>query len=455
MRPLRALLVSYAFPPVGGAGVQRVLKLVKYLPLHGVTPAVLTVKNPSAPLRDASLEGEVPQGVHVLRAPTLEPSYSTKQLAWNVAAAPSKTTGARTKKHFVDLGRRLLIPDPQVLWLPGSAFVLARRLWLDEADDVVFISGPPFSQFVLSAVARLRPGTAVVLDYRDEWTTTRSSFEMGGGAGPSAWLERTLLSRAHAVTAATDEFRSELLRRFEFLDPSRVWAIPNGYDPDDFPAKLPDPRGDRFVLTYVGTVFRLTSASGLLQGIRLLHERDPELARLLDVRFIGRIVETETAHFEGTDALGVSRRGYLDHRDAVAELAASHAVLCILADVEGAQRILPAKIFEIMYLGRPCIALAPEGTLARLVRRHDLGNVVSPSDPVAIATVLARRLRAFRDGDVATNGHIAAPRSDISRFHRGYLAGEFARVLRAAVGFSRDRVHSRRNREHGQTSFAK
>ena len=36
---MRALIVSYAFPPVGGAGVQRVLKLVKYLPAHGIEPA--------------------------------------------------------------------------------------------------------------------------------------------------------------------------------------------------------------------------------------------------------------------------------------------------------------------------------------------------------------------------------------------------------------------------------
>ncbi len=34
---------------------------------------------------------------------------------------------------------------------------------------------------------------------------------------------------------ATEEFRENLLRRFSFLDPARVHAIPNGYDPDDFP----------------------------------------------------------------------------------------------------------------------------------------------------------------------------------------------------------------------------
>ena len=72
---MRALIVSYAFPPVGGAGVQRVLKLVKYLPEHGITPAVLTVANPSVPLSDHSLESDIPPGVEVLRTPTLEPGY--------------------------------------------------------------------------------------------------------------------------------------------------------------------------------------------------------------------------------------------------------------------------------------------------------------------------------------------------------------------------------------------
>src|SRR5581483_9788229 len=48
----RVLLVAYQFPPVGGAGVQRVTKFVKYLPRHGWDVSVLTVANPSVPLYD-------------------------------------------------------------------------------------------------------------------------------------------------------------------------------------------------------------------------------------------------------------------------------------------------------------------------------------------------------------------------------------------------------------------
>src|SRR5258708_26592024 len=75
---MRALVVAYAFPPVGGAGVQRVQKLVKYLPLHGVTPTVLTVANPSVPLRDDSLASDLPKDIEIVRAATLEPGYALK-----------------------------------------------------------------------------------------------------------------------------------------------------------------------------------------------------------------------------------------------------------------------------------------------------------------------------------------------------------------------------------------
>lgn len=436
-RRTRALVVSYAFPPVGGAGVQRVSKLVKYLPSHGITPTVLTVQNASVPVHDASLERDLPRGLEILRAKTLEPGYGAKRLAWSAAADGSRSATARAKRTLLGALRGFVGPDPQILWLPGSALCLARRLRSDAADDVVFISGPPFSQFLLAPLARLRPGAALVLDYRDEWTTTRSLYEMGASRRDGRSLEAAMLRCAHAVTTATDEFRQALLARFDFLDPSRVWTIPNGYDPDDFLECAVKPPADRFVLTYVGTVFRLTSARALLDGIRRLRDSNPALARLLDVRFIGRIVETEAPHFAGAESLGISRHGYVEHSRALAALGASHAALCLLEDLPGAERIYPAKIFEILFLGKPCLTIAPEGALSRLARRYGLGDVVHPRDTDAIASALARMLEKFRDGHVVTLRHPTTLSADIDRFHRKRQAGEFACVFRAAIRFAR------------------
>jgi glycosyltransferase involved in cell wall biosynthesis len=431
---MRALIVSYAFPPVGGAGVQRVLKLTKYLPAYGITPSVLTVANPSVPVRDSSLQREVPLGVEVVRVPTLEPSYASKAAVRHASSRGPRTMTERARTALIKAATRLLVPDPQVLWLPSAQWALVQRL-LAGVDDVVFISGPPFSQFWLAPVARASRGTAVVLDYRDEWRMA-STASRG-----DAWLESGLLRCAHAVTTATSESRTRLCARFGFLDPERVRAIPNGYDPEDFRDDLPGPTGDSFVLTYMGTTFPLTTARWLIAAVRLLHAREPEIARRLRVRFVGRIVESETPYFDDAEGIGIQRAGYLDHGPAVALLASSHAAVCILDDVTGAESVYPAKIFEIMHLRKPCLVLAPEGALADLVRQHNVGQVVAPRDVPAIATALERMVREFLAGMAA----IKSSPVDVERFDRRRQAGEFAGVLHAALAAARRPLtHARR-----------
>jgi glycosyltransferase involved in cell wall biosynthesis len=188
------------------------------------------------------------------------------------------------------------------------------------------------------------------------------------------------------------------------------------------------------VVTYAGTIFRLTSPVGLLGAVRRLHAESPELARLLRLRFLGRIVDTELSRFEGTEALGVERVGYLSHDAIMKEVAASHLLLCLLDDTPGAQPIYPAKIFELMALGRPCLTLAPEGALAELVRATRLGDLLPPRDEARIAEYLARLLADFREGRVPAQ----APPVGIERYDRKALAGEFTDVFRRAIAWARE-----------------
>lgn len=438
---LRALLLTYVFPPTGGVGSERVRKLAKYLPEHGVDPTVLTAANPSVPLVDHSIERDVRPDQRILRARTLEPGYAVKKAAWasstaRASAAPPSLV-ARAKGAVALAARSALVPDPQILWQPDVQRVLASQLFRPRrALDLLFITAPPFSSFLAAPTARLRPGTAVVLDYRDEWVTTRTTYEMIGGrlaASVGGAMEVGLLRCAHAVTTATEEMRQNLLGRFKFLDPARVVAITNGYDPDDFPPELPAPPGDRFVVTYAGTVYKLTSPRGFLQGVRLLHERAPALAKALEVRFIGRIVETELDAFDGTEALGVKRIGFVDKERVALEQGAGHLVLLLLADAPEAAPLFPAKTFELMYLGRPVLTLAPPGALKSIVERHRVGPVLPPRDPAAIAAYLEQALRAWRSGSYP----LRSSPVDIERYHRRALAGAFAAVFRDAVARAR------------------
>jgi hypothetical protein len=247
---LRALLVSYGFAPADGAGVQRVVKLAKYLPHHGVWPAILTVANPRLSVPDESLLRDLPRGVEVERARTLEPGRGANGHARCAQTASSRRSWPRSiavrgMQALSELASEALFPDPQVLWQPAALSALAHRLAAGQ-DDAVLVSGPPFSQFLLAPLARAgRVG--VVLDYRDEWRTVVRAREMTRSRLARALgdpLEAALLKQAHAVITATDEFRENLLARFSFVDRGRVFAVPNGYDPDDFPHPLPAPPSD-------------------------------------------------------------------------------------------------------------------------------------------------------------------------------------------------------------------
>ena len=168
------------------------VKLAKYLPHHGVRPSVLTVANPSVPLRDESLLDDVPDDIEIARARTFEPSYATKQAAWK-AEASGHTSPRRV---LAGMAKQMLFPDPQVLWQPAAQATLLARL-AERRDDVILVSGPPFSQFLMAPLARVA-GVGVVLDYRDEWSTLRTSYEMTRSAVARALgdpLEAALLRR--------------------------------------------------------------------------------------------------------------------------------------------------------------------------------------------------------------------------------------------------------------------
>jgi len=109
------LFISHFFPPVGGAGVQRAAKFVKYLPDFGWSPTVLTVSNPSVPVFDRTLLGEIPNSVCIVEAKTLEPSYEAKQSVSASDQTGSKQGVGKLLKTIIrGFANILLQPDPQI-----------------------------------------------------------------------------------------------------------------------------------------------------------------------------------------------------------------------------------------------------------------------------------------------------------------------------------------------------
>src|SRR3954470_12489773 len=101
-RRKRVLIVHYFFPPVGGAGVPRVLKFVKYLPEFGWDVTVITSGEAARwyALRDETLLADIPPGVRVVRSPEIP-----------VAAIRRKLAGPLQRLRIPQLGRYVGWPD--------------------------------------------------------------------------------------------------------------------------------------------------------------------------------------------------------------------------------------------------------------------------------------------------------------------------------------------------------
>ncbi|MEZ6064833.1 MAG: glycosyltransferase [Planctomycetaceae bacterium] len=441
----RVLFVSYAFPPAGGVGVQRVTKFVKFLPQFGWDCSVLTVENPSVPMLDESLHRDIHPATIIRRARTLEPGYAMKQA---VSASNASQGGGGSFKGWLKgalrkVGNTLLQPDPQILWRP-AALKEGRRLLAEIPHHAIIATGPPFSSLLLGAKLARKSKLPLVLDYRDEWGISNAYWE-NKQQGRLAQQVQQLMQRravraAQVLLATTPSSAAELERvALDAGAAARATYIYNGFDPDDFPgdASVPVVRADygngteRFRLAFIGTLWNLNPIGPFVDGVRQLAQTSPQLVSELELVFAGRRTGPQEAELDRLDGLPcrVVRLPFVSHQEACNLMRSADGLLLINADLPDTQRIINAKTFEYMAAKRPIFTVAPRGDLTALVESLPGSMVCEPSQPAQIADRLGLLLEAHRVGHDSHDGVW-----EISRFERRQQAGELAKLLSDLIG---------------------
>lgn len=404
--PKRVLMICYAFPPTGGGGVQRSVKFVKYLPDNGWQPTVLTAANPSVPVRDQDLAGDVKSSVKVIRARTLEPSYSSKQ-----KLAPSASKSRFSVKRFIrSAAMSVLQPDPQVLWNPFA--YRAASAELNQADyDVIYATGPPYSSFLLGQRLKRKYGIPLVVDFRDEWLIAIEYLENHRRSALSSRIQTKMMHRilqsADAILATTQASADQLgVYASRVGSAAKVHCIYNGYDESDFAETSCDVgiRDDtalnatgcanqdssRLRIVYTGTLWELTDISPVVESLRKLIASNPTIAAKIQLSIAGRLAPKQQAIVDGlrNSPIEVQCLGYLPHNECITLARSADLLLLLLADRPGAERVVPAKLFEYLALQRRVLAVCGEGETEMLLRQRSQVVRFHPDDRDAIADYL-------------------------------------------------------------------
>lgn len=430
----RVLLVSYEFPPKGGPGVLRPLKMAKYLPENGWDVTVLTVRDPMTGMLDESLLREVPAAVTVLRAWSLEPTRLVALLRRlrtgsrsGESAAPSGSRAYTSAPGwFIRFVQAFFIPDEKAGWT-GYAMRAALDAASREPFDVIVASGPPFTAMRIAWRLSARLGIPWVADLRDP--VTGSYFFR-----PPTPLHRALMASFEAriartaarVVTTSEGFSADLADRYAGLAPV---TITNGFDPADFEAIEPVAH-DGFVIAYVGQFQGTVSPDTLLDAVALLTERHSPALADLRVRFVGaRDSVTDSSIAErGLEGM-VEQTGYVSHATAVAEMLGA----TVLFETRGAEResrgMIPGKVLEYLASGRPVLGLLPpDGTAAAILAEGGAATLVAPGDVEGTAAAIERLHAAW------TAGELPSPDPGlVARFDRRALVARYARLLDEVV----------------------
>ncbi|MDP3352735.1 MAG: glycosyltransferase, partial [Flavobacteriaceae bacterium] len=169
---IKALIITYYWPPSGGSGVQRWLKFVKYLREYGIEPIIYTVENPDYIFRDESLINDIPEGIEILKQPIWEPYqlanlFSKKQKNENAGfLGQQKSTIGKIKNY---IRANYFIPDARFFWIKPSVKYLKKYL-KENNVDVVISTGPPHSLHLIAQQLKKETGIKWIADFRDPWT---------------------------------------------------------------------------------------------------------------------------------------------------------------------------------------------------------------------------------------------------------------------------------------------
>ncbi|MFN3939263.1 MAG: hypothetical protein ACK4IY_01670, partial [Chitinophagales bacterium] len=172
----KALIITYYWPPSGGAGVQRWLKMTKYLKELNIQPVIYTAENPDMALKDYSLMDEVPDDVIVIKQPVWEPydlyrkllrKKKTESVNQGFISETKKSTVL--EKFAVWMRGNFFIPDARKFWIKPSIRFLQKYL-LHSPVDIIISTGPPHSMHMIALGLKAQTNIPWIADFRDPWT---------------------------------------------------------------------------------------------------------------------------------------------------------------------------------------------------------------------------------------------------------------------------------------------
>lgn len=384
---------------MGGGGVQRILKFLKYWDFSEYDVSVLTVKSSYFYAEDKTLAKEIPAQVSVYRTGSLDP-FRIEQIIRKylpVRKWKSENLNQESGGFFRKIASLLFIPDSRILWLPFAIYTIGR-INRQTPIDLIIATMPPFTAGIIARWAFGLFSIPYILDFRDAWTNNPYLPEITPVHSKiQNSLERWVLKKARGTIFVNPRLQSYYLSAYSSLNDIPNQMIRNGFDPDDF-AEIQQTKSSFssgiLKIGVMGTIYsRGNAPNTLIETLSEILQENRQLSEKIKIYFVGKWTATFKTWVSGFKLEpNINWVGYLEHRQALEFISQmDFLTLAIQSDIPGSESVTPGRIYEYLYLKCPILALCPlNSDLAGLIIDTQSGLVFDYYDKERLkATILA------------------------------------------------------------------
>lgn len=407
----KVLFISYHFPPSGAIGGRRIAAFARYLHEYGFSSHVVTITEDEidqvdrkglitldsveihrtgkmVSFRDLYLKSKAALKKKLRKTPSSGGSSGGGSLP------DGKKSGGGKLKYF--LAALAFLPDEHRNWII-PAVIKSMGVIRREKIDCIVTSCPPYSVHLIGLLVKvMKPDLTWVADFRDPWMVPNekeiyptTSFSLG----IEYRMERRVMERSDFIVTTTERLARKHSEYYNQLPSDKFVVIPNGFEPDDLPAKSQD-KYPVFTVSYTGSLYFGRSPEPLFQAVASLVEGNEISEGAIRIKLVGHcrtinfVPTMEVAAQYGLDSC-VEVIDSVPQEESLKIIQRSHIAL-LLAPNQPYQ--IPGKTYEYIGLGTPILALTEEGATADLVDSIPTGRSVNPEDVESIKTFILQEM---------------------------------------------------------------
>jgi glycosyltransferase involved in cell wall biosynthesis len=426
----KVLIISYYWPPSGGAGVQRWVKYSKYLNSAGVDVSVITVDDKVASYSsiDESLIKDVDSNIKVYRTKSFEIInwYSSLVGKKNVPTAGFSNVNNEgwIQKLATAIRSNFFIPDPRIGW-NKYAYKKAIEIIQKESITTVITTSPPHSTQLIGLKLKRKLGIKWIADLRDPWTDIYY-YDLLRHSSISNKInkqfERKVFKHADQILTVSKGLKNLFSQRFGSKIGKKTTIIYNGFDEDDFNGKTKSSINKNFTISYTGTISDQYDPILFLEALDTVSKKLSNISIML--QFVGTISSniaklSQSKHFE-TELVSTVPHNLINQYQVDADM-----LLLVIPNTTHAAGIATGKFFEYLASQNPIVCLGPkQGDVVDILKATAAGKSFDRSQKSELIEYLTVQINKS-----ITENLPRTKKSTIQQFSRQNQANEIKELI--------------------------